>query len=65
VLLQVRTVESRVPLREEVVRESSEADRFRPAGRWDVDIFKEMMVGVEADSSPDLAPMDVGANKSR
>jgi hypothetical protein len=65
VLLQVSTGESRVPIREEVLGESSEAVRFRIAECCDMDIFKGMIVGVEPDSSPDIASMDVGANKSR
>jgi hypothetical protein len=55
VVLQVDAGESRVPLRGRVVNESTDALRFRLEGRWDVDIFKEMIVQVEADNCP--APM--------
>ncbi|MGB7434363.1 MAG: hypothetical protein WBR26_12430 [Candidatus Acidiferrum sp.] len=34
------------------MNESSQALRFRLDGRWDVDIFKEMIVRVEADNLP-------------
>jgi len=43
--------ESQVPLRGRVLNESTDALRFRLDGRWDVDIFKEMVVRVEADSN--------------
>jgi hypothetical protein len=52
VVLQVDSGESRVPLRGRVVNESNDAIRFRLDGRWDVDIFKEMIVRVEADNYP-------------
>ncbi|MGB7730280.1 MAG: hypothetical protein WBL50_19785 [Candidatus Acidiferrum sp.] len=52
VVLQVDSGESRVPLRGRVVNESNDAIRFRLEGRWDVDIFKEMIVRVEADHCP-------------
>ncbi len=52
VVLEIDTGESRVPLRGRVVNESSQALRFRLDGRWDVDIFKEMIVRVEADNLP-------------
>jgi hypothetical protein len=52
VVLQVDSGESRVPLRGQIINESNEAIRFRVDGRWDVDIFKEMIVRVEADQSP-------------
>jgi hypothetical protein len=50
VVLHIETRESRVPLRGLVVNESGDALRFRIGGCWDVDIFKEMIVGVEADN---------------
>jgi RNase P/RNase MRP subunit p29 len=51
VVLQIQAGESEVPIRGRVVNESSNAVRFRLDGRWDVDIFKEMIVRVEADNS--------------
>ena len=50
VVLQIETGESRVPLRGRVVNESNNALRFRLDGRWDVDIYKEMILRVEADN---------------
>lgn len=50
VVLHIETRESRVPLRGLVVNESGDVLRFRIDGRWEVDIFKEMIVGVEADN---------------
>jgi hypothetical protein len=52
VVLQIESDESRVPLRGRVLHESPNALRFRLEGRWDVDIFKEMIVRVEADNCP-------------
>jgi len=52
VVLQIESGESRVPLRGRVLNESTNALRFRLDGRWDVDIFKEMIVRVEADNCP-------------
>jgi hypothetical protein len=49
VVLQVEAGESRVPLRGLVVSESNNALRFRLDGCWDVDIYKEMILRVEAD----------------
>jgi hypothetical protein len=57
VVLQVDSGESRVPLRGRVVDESNDALRFRLDGRWDVDIFKEMIVRVEADHCSPPAPI--------
>ena len=50
VVLQVEAGESRVRLRGRVVNESNNALRFRLDGRWDVDIYKEMILRVEADN---------------
>jgi hypothetical protein len=50
VVLHIETRESRVPLRGLVVNESDDVLRFRLNGCWDVDIFKDMIVGVEADN---------------
>ena len=51
VVLQIDAGESQVPLRGRVLNESIDALRFRLEGRWDVDIFKEMVVRVEADNN--------------
>ena len=60
VVLHIETVESRVPLRGVVVKESSDVLRVRIDGRWDVDIFHEMIVRVEADNYGALEPISVG-----
>jgi len=51
VVLHIDAGESQVPLRGRVLNESTDALRFRLEGRWDVDIFKEMVVRVEADNN--------------
>jgi RNase P/RNase MRP subunit p29 len=56
VILQVDSGESRVALRGRIVNESKDALRFRLDGRWDVDIFKEMIVEVEAEHYPIPTP---------
>lgn len=48
VSLKIQDGELRVPLRGLVVNESSNAFRVRIEGCWDLDIFKEMIVPVEA-----------------
>jgi hypothetical protein len=50
VVLQIGTGESLVPLRGLVVNESDNALRFRLDGGWEVDIYKEMILRVEADN---------------
>lgn len=50
VVLQIESGDSRVPLRGRVVNESNRAVRFRLDECWDVDIFKEMILRVEADN---------------
>jgi len=50
VVLQIKAGESLVPLRGLVVHESNNALRFRLDGRWEVDIYKEMILRVEADN---------------
>lgn len=47
VVLQIDAGESWVPLRGHVVGESSNAVRFRLEGRWEVDVPKELVLGVE------------------
>jgi hypothetical protein len=50
VVLQIEAGESLIPLRGLVVNESNNALRFRLDGGWEVDIFKEMILRVEADN---------------
>ena len=50
VVLQIETGESLVPLRGLIVDESDHALRFRLDGGWEVDIYKEMILRVEADN---------------
>jgi len=50
VVLQIEAGESLVPLRGLVVNESNNALRFRLDGGWEVDIYKEMILRVEADN---------------
>jgi hypothetical protein len=55
VVLQVSTADLRVPLRGLVVGESSDALRVRIGESWDVDIFKNMILGVQEDACADIA----------
>jgi hypothetical protein len=65
VVLQIETGKSQVPLRGQVVNESSMAVRFRLDGCWDVDIFKEMILRVEADTHGAFQPSSLGhSNKA-
>jgi RNase P/RNase MRP subunit p29 len=50
VVLQIEAGESLVPLRGLVVNESNNALRFRLGGGWEVDIYKDMILRVEADN---------------
>lgn len=50
VMLQIEVGALRVPLRGQALCESRNALRIRLEGCWDVDIFKEMIVRVEADN---------------
>ena len=50
VVLQIDAGESPIPLRGLVVTESNNALRFRLDDRWEVDIYKEMILRVEADN---------------
>ena len=50
VVLQIEAGESLIPPRGLVVNESNNALRFRLDGGWEVDIFKEMILRVEADN---------------
>jgi hypothetical protein len=49
-VLQINTGESLVALRGVVVNESNNALRFRLDGCWEVDIYKDMILRVEADN---------------
>jgi hypothetical protein len=55
VVLQVSTADLRVPLRGMIVGESSDALRVRIGENWDVDIFKNMILGVQEDACADIA----------
>jgi hypothetical protein len=50
VVLQIEAGESLIPLRGLVVNESNNALRFRLDGGWEVDIYKEMILRVDADN---------------
>jgi hypothetical protein len=50
VVLQIEAGESSIPLRGLVVTESNNALRFRLEGCWEVEIYKEMILRVEADN---------------
>jgi hypothetical protein len=56
VVLQIEVGESLIPLRGLVVNESNNALRFRVDGTWDVDIYKEMILRVEADNCEAFQP---------
>ena len=47
VVLKIDAGESWVPLRGQVIGESSHAVRFRLEGHWEVDVPKELVLGVE------------------
>jgi glucose-1-phosphate cytidylyltransferase len=64
VVLQIEAGESRVPLRGRVINESSDALRFRIDGCWEVDIFKKMIVQVEADNFEIPEPIRMGSSSS-
>ncbi len=49
VVLRVVAGEIRVPLRGRLVGETDNVVRLRIAESWDVDIFKSMILGVDAD----------------
>ena len=58
--MEIDAGESRLPLRGKVVGESSDAIRFRLEERWDVDVSKELVLGVELPSRS-RAPEDRSA----
>ena len=49
VILQIDAGASQAPLRGKVIGESSHAVRFRLEERWEVDVPKELVLGVEPD----------------
>jgi hypothetical protein len=51
VVLQVEMSQVRASLPGVIVGESDESVRFRLAGRWDVDIYKTVIVGVKGCSA--------------
>jgi hypothetical protein len=50
VVLQVALGDIRVPLRGTLLRDGDLTVRMRIGDGWDVDIYKEMIMGVEQDS---------------
>ena len=49
VVLQVALGDIRVPLRGKLLKEDRETVRMRVGEGWDVDIYKNMILGVEED----------------
>jgi hypothetical protein len=49
VILQIDAGGSRAPLRGMVIEESTHAVRFRLEERWEVDVPKKLVLGVEPD----------------
>jgi hypothetical protein len=54
VVLQVALGDIQVPLRGKLLKEGGDTVRMRIGEGWDVDIYKNMILGVEVDG---LAPM--------
>lgn len=50
VVLQVALGDIKVPLRGKLLKEAGDTVRMRIGEGWDVDIYKNMIVGVEQDS---------------
>ena len=50
VILQVALGDIKVPLRGTLLKDDKETVRIRIGEGWDVDIYKEMIMGVEQDS---------------
>jgi hypothetical protein len=50
VILHIVAADLNVPLKGVIVGESSEALRFRVGQNWDIDIYKSMVLSVEADA---------------
>ena len=49
VVLQISVGDKKVPLHGTIIGESDATVRFRIGGRWDVDIYKAMILAVEED----------------
>jgi len=49
VVLQVALGDIRVPLRGKLLKENEETVRMRVGDGWDIDIYKNMILGVEHD----------------
>jgi hypothetical protein len=54
VILQVALGDIRVPLRGKLLKDSGETVRMRIGEKWDVDIYKAMVMAVEEDSMATL-----------
>jgi len=54
VILQVALGDIRVPLRGKLLKDSGETLRMRIGEKWDVDIYKAMVMAVEEDSMATL-----------
>lgn len=63
VVLLISAGEARLELRARVVKESNNALRVRVDGCWDVDIFKEMIVRVEADNFASSEPSNLATGE--
>jgi hypothetical protein len=55
VVLQVALGDIKVPLRGKLLKEGGETLRVRIGDRWDVDIYKTMVLAVEEDSMATVA----------
>lgn len=55
VVLQVAVGDIKVPLRGKLLKEGDDTLRVRIGDRWDVDIYKTMVLAVEADSMATVA----------
>jgi hypothetical protein len=52
VVLKLITGEARVPLRGIIIAESGDAVRFRIPGGWEIDVYKQLILGVEREKGP-------------
>ena len=50
VVLQVKSMDLRVPLRGVILGETQQSIRFRVDDSWDIDIYKHMILAVEEES---------------
>jgi hypothetical protein len=55
VVLQLATFDLRVPISGVIVGETGDALKVRIGDKWDVDIFKSMVLAVEEDRHAELA----------